>query len=217
MLANRLPARLLAVVLAALPLAAGSCALAFTHGPPQGHEQMADFTCTESDVAPVLDLAWGGYLIADVLYLAANPDRYQGTGGFFALSVAWIGASGISAAVGFDRRRKCIAAKRNLVQRQAQSADAGPLLGSPGIRVVNVTPSTDTLEPEQGVQLVASAFASSGAVVPDRTFTWSSSNDAIASVGNAGFVTAHAPGTVVIAANTDNVVGTASIVVLSPR
>ena len=44
-------------------------------------------------------------------------------------------------------------------------------------------------------------------------FVWSSSNDAIASVNNAGLVTAHATGAVVIAANTDNVVGTANIVV----
>jgi uncharacterized protein YjdB len=48
-------------------------------------------------------------------------------------------------------------------------------------------------------------------------FAWSSSNDAIASVSSAGLVTAHGPGTVVIAANTSNVVGTASILVTAPR
>jgi len=46
---------------------------------------------------------------------------------------------------------------------------------------------------------------------------WSSSNDAIASVSNAGLVTAHAAGAVVIAANTGNVVGTARLVVTAPR
>jgi len=53
--------------------------------------------------------------------------------------------------------------------------------------------------------------------MPDRPFLWSSSNDAIASVSNAGLVTAHAAGTVVIAANAGNVVGTARIVVTAPR
>jgi len=76
-----------------------------------------------------------------------------------------------------------------------------------------VTPPEDTLAVGQRVQLFASAHSSSGTAVPNRDFMWSSSNDAIASVSNAGLVTAHAAGTVVIAANTGNVVGTARIMV----
>ncbi|MDH3459125.1 MAG: Ig-like domain-containing protein, partial [Gemmatimonadota bacterium] len=62
-----------------------------------------------------------------------------------------------------------------------------------------------------------SAYNSSGGMVPNKMFAWSSSNAAIASVNNAGLVTAHASGAVVIAANTDNVVGIANMVVASPR
>ena len=87
----------------------------------------------------------------------------------------------------------------------------------PSVQAVMVTPPEDTLAVGQRVQLVASAHSSSGTVVPNRAFMWSSSNDAIASVSNAGLVTAHAAGTVVIAANTGNVVGTARIVVSGPR
>jgi hypothetical protein len=48
-------------------------------------------------------------------------------------------------------------------------------------------------------------------------FTWSSSNDAIASVSIAGLVTTHATGAAVIAANTANVVGIANIMVVARR
>jgi len=85
------------------------------------------------------------------------------------------------------------------------------------VQTVQITPAVDTLAIGERVQLVASAIASSGTAVPDRTFTWSSSNDAIASVSNSGLVTTHAAGAAVIAANTNNVVGTASIVVASVR
>ena len=76
-----------------------------------------------------------------------------------------------------------------------------------------LTPSIDTLAIGEQVQLVAAAMSSSGTAIQNKMFTWSSSNDAIASV-NTGLVTAHASGTVVIAANTDNVVGITSIVVM---
>jgi uncharacterized protein (DUF2062 family) len=82
---------------------------------------------------------------------------------------------------------------------------------------VEVTPAADTLVPDEHVQLVARAFEPSGGVFLNKTFRWSSSNDAIASVSASGVVTAHAPGTALIAANTDNVIGTASLVVRPPR
>lgn len=62
-------------------------------------------------------------------------------------------------------------------------------------------------------QVVATAMNSGGVSIMNKMFRWSSSNDAIASV-NSGLITAHASGEIVIAANTDNIVGTARIVVL---
>ncbi len=78
-----------------------------------------------------------------------------------------------------------------------------------------VSPAVDTLEIGERVQLVATPYNSSGGIISNKTFTWSSSNDAIASVSRAGLVMAHANGGVIIAANTENVVGTARIVVVS--
>jgi len=63
------------------------------------------------------------------------------------------------------------------------------------------------------IQLAAAAYNSAGFAIPNKRFTWSSSNEAIASVSNFGLVTAHAAGEVVITANTDNVAGAVSVVV----
>jgi uncharacterized protein YjdB len=79
--------------------------------------------------------------------------------------------------------------------------------------MVEITPRADTLRAGDSIQLVAKALDGSGGYYINKIFRWSSSNDAIASVSNSGLVTAHAPGTVVIAANADNVVGTANMVV----
>ena len=92
-----------------------------------------------------------------------------------------------------------------------------PIADSARVMSVVITPAADTLAVGAQRQLVAVAHSSSGATLADRMFTWSSSNDAIASVSNAGLVTAHAPGSVVIAANTNNVVGTAAILVAGQR
>jgi uncharacterized protein YjdB len=85
------------------------------------------------------------------------------------------------------------------------------------VQTVVLAPAADTLAVGAQLQLVATARGSSGAEILNREFAWSSSNDAIASVSTAGLVTAHAPGTVVIAANTSNVVGTATLLVPVPR
>ena len=144
-----------------------------------------------------------------------NPDQIV-VGG-----LAWGVFSSFSAASGFNKSKQCKLALRQLAERQAQrrANPSGLSLPTevPSVQAVMVTPPEDTLAVGERVQLVASAHSSSGMVVPNRDFMWSSSNDAIASVSNAGLVTAHAAGAVVIAANTGNVVGTARLVVTARR
>ena len=84
------------------------------------------------------------------------------------------------------------------------------------IQAVVVEPFVDTLVIGQRVQLVAATHASSGAVVPNRGFAWTSLNDAVASVTNAGLVTGIAEGTTTIRATSDSVAGTATITVSKP-
>jgi uncharacterized protein YjdB len=199
-----------------LPLltVASGCGFIFTHGPPTGHEQLEYIPCTESDAGPILDIVWGGLNVLGALAIASSPDEYDNPDLAVASGLGWGVLSSFSAASGFKKASACKRARQALAQRQAARGIAPVTVGdSTMVMAVVITPAADTLAVGAQQQLVAAAHNSSGARVPGRIFTWSSSNDAIASVSNAGLVTAHAPGSVIIAANTNNVVGTAMILV----
>jgi uncharacterized protein YjdB len=85
------------------------------------------------------------------------------------------------------------------------------------VRAVVISPAEDTLAVGQRAQLIATAHSSSGAEVPNRQFSWWSSHPAVASVGAAGLVTAHAVGVATIGANSGVPTGTARIVVVAAR
>ena len=203
-----------------LPLltAASGCGFIFTHGPPTGHEQLEYIPCTESDAGPVLDIVWGGLNVVGALIIASEPDAYENPEANVVVGLGWGILSSFSAASGFKKSSACKSARQALAQRQAARGMAPlPIADIAGVMSVVITPAADTLAVGAQRQLVAVGHNSSGAPVAGRMFTWSSSNDAIASVSNAGLVTAHAPGSVVIAANTSNVVGTATILVTGQR
>ncbi len=207
----------LALTCVALATMSG-CGFIFSKAPPVGHEQMDYFTCTESNTGPVLDIVWGSLNLLGVLTIAADPDAYEEMYGVDATSgivvgLTWTGVSAAAAATGFKRSKQCRAAKLDLAQRQAQHRTrtvvpvAAEAATAPVVQAVVLNPQADTLPVGATLQLTATAYHSSGVAIPDRTFTWSSSNDAVASVSNVGLVTANAPGLVTIAANTGNVVG----------
>jgi len=205
------------VAIGLMSLAMSGCGLVVSQGPPTGHELMPAFSCTESNVGPTLDLIWGGANVLAAIAAASEPDPsyYDHPSLAVAVGLSWGVVSTVSAVVGFRKTRECRRALQQLAQRNGAAAPApfGPVI----VQTVVLTPAADTLAVGEQLQLTATARGSSGAEILNRAFAWSSSNDAIASVSNAGLVTAHAPGTVVIAANTTNVVGTASIVVTAPR
>ena len=203
-----------------LPLltAASGCGFIFTKGPPPGHEQLEYIPCTESDAGPILDLVWGGLNVVGAVVIASSPDQYENPDFAIASGLGWGVLSGFSAASGFKKVSACKGARQALAQRQAARGMTPATIGDSALVIsVVIAPPADTLAVGAQLQLVAAAHNSSGATVAGRMFTWSSSNDAIASVSNAGLVTARAPGSVVIAANTNNVVGTANILVTGPR
>ena len=176
------------------------------------------FTCTEGDVGPIVDFVWAGLNLAGVIAIASDPDAYENSTGGVVVGLSWVAFSGAAGIVGLNKTKKCRAAKRQLAERAARGRAAER--DQPAdivVQSVDLTPAADTLTVGERVQLVATAYNSSGAVIPNRMFSWSSSNDAMASVSNAGLVTAYAVGAVVIAGRTDNVVGRANIVVVSPR
>lgn len=203
-------------LLALLPLTTG-CGFLFSHAPPEDHEQLDYFTCTENNAGPIIDVIWGSLSVLAGLAAAADPDYYGEAAAVIYLS--WGVLSGAAAGVGFNKSKKCRAAKRALAARQMQGRMEGrePPPADLVVQAVVLNPPADTLRVGERVQLTATAYGSGGVAIPNKFFRWSSSNDAIASVNNAGLVTARASGTVVIAANTDNIVGTANIVVTSQR
>jgi len=209
------------ILLGLWPLLLTGCGFVFSKGPPTGHEQMESFTCTESNAGPILDIVWAGLNVLGAATVASDPTMYDNPDQIVVGGLAWGVFSSFSAASGFNKSKQCRRALQQLAERNAQrhANPTGLVLptDATSVQAVVVSPSEDTVAVGQRRQLLASAHSSSGTVIPNREFMWSSSNDAIASVSNAGLVTAHAAGTVVIAANTGNVVGTARIVVTAPR
>lgn len=203
-------------LVALLSVGASACGFIFSHGPPDGYEQMASFDCTTENTGPILDLVWAGLNVAGALSASANPQDYQNSGQIVAVGLSWGVVSSISAATGFSKSKACRAAKIQMGQR-GLAPHAEPLFGDSVVQAVAVQPPVDTLAVGEQVQLIAAAHNSSGSMVPNQFFAWSSSNDAIASVGPAGLVSTHATGSVVIAARTASIVGIATIVVVSRR
>ncbi len=69
--------RAMLVVIPPLLTAVGSgCSFVFSHAPPAGHEQLNEFTCTESNAAPIVDLGFAGLSAAGTAgAIAALGDR----------------------------------------------------------------------------------------------------------------------------------------------
>jgi hypothetical protein len=80
---------------------------------------------------------------------------------------------------------------------------------------VTVTPSSASLEPGATVQLTATATDANGHTVPDVSFTWSSTNPAVATVSSSGVVTAVSEGAAEVRATASGETGSAAITVVA--
>ena len=81
--------------------------------------------------------------------------------------------------------------------------------GGPGVKSVTVTPSSASIAVNGTVQLTATASPPKSA----STFTWTSSNTAVATVSTSGLVTGVSGGTATIAAAAGGVTGTSTVTV----
>ncbi|MCC6430794.1 MAG: Ig-like domain-containing protein, partial [Gemmatimonadaceae bacterium] len=100
-------------------------------------------------------------------------------------------------------------------------ASAEGRLASATVTVTGIAPSSMTVAPTpatviagQSRDLVATLRDGTGAVITGRTVQWTSTNNTVAVVSSTGRVRGVAPGTVRIDANTDGVIGSATIVVV---
>src|SRR5205823_651251 len=93
-------------------------------------------------------------------------------------------------------------------------AATATLTVSRSLALVDVRPQDDTLfAVGDTVRLTARAFDGGGTLLSGRTFTWTSTNAAVADVDASGKVTARSNGDATIRAETGGVVGSAHVVV----
>ena len=100
------------------------------------------------------------------------------------------------------------------------TASAGPVAGESAVTVeqrpaeVRISPGADTLMAlGDTVRLSAEAFDANGHLVPDVQFTWTSDDEAVATVDADGLVTAVGDGEVGVTATTADVTGSAAVTV----
>ena len=86
----------------------------------------------------------------------------------------------------------------------------------PVARVVVAPDTVKLTDVAQTAQLAATARDAGGKDLPAGTFTWSSSNPAVATVGPSGLVTAVGAGTSTVSASLGSVVGTSTVIVTLP-
>ena len=97
---------------------------------------------------------------------------------------------------------------------EGKSGTASATVSAIPVGSVTVSPATKALLVLQTFQLTATVKDSTGAVVTDRTVTWTSSAPLVASVSSTGLVTAGAvPGTATITATSETKSGTSTITV----
>ena len=108
-------------VLMLLPLVTGACGLIFVKGPPQNHQQLSYFNCTEGNLGPVLDVVGSGLSVIGAIAAATN-DTLSSKGAIVGTNIGFAVLFGFSANSGFKKTKKCRAAKGAWLLRQEQSS-----------------------------------------------------------------------------------------------
>ena len=107
-----------------LALTVSGCSFALVQGPPEGHESMAYFTCTDSREWPTADLLYAGAtgLLGIWVILAGTSDtsEWDPEDGLGVIVIS--GLSGIAAKKGFEKVSACRQAKLEQAQRSVTLA-----------------------------------------------------------------------------------------------
>jgi uncharacterized protein YjdB len=100
---------------------------------------------------------------------------------------------------------------------EGQDGSATVTVTPPPVATVSVSPAPPPLTPFAAVQLSATTRDASGAVLPGRTVTWSSSNNAVATVSGSGVVMGVTiGGPITITATSEGQTGTVTVSVVDP-
>jgi trimeric autotransporter adhesin len=99
----------------------------------------------------------------------------------------------------------------------APTPPAGATPTSPAVANVRVTAPSKKLKPGSTMQLTATALDSKGKVIPNQSFSWSSSSTNTATVSGSGLVTGKRSGNVTITASTSQNGGKSGAVKISVK
>ena len=143
-------------LLCGLPLTSTACGWIFVNGPPPNHERLNFFTCTQSRVAPGVDLVWTGLTAIGVVMVLSSSelevDRDLGVSKAVGVGIyaGWGAATALSAVSGFKTVNQCRNATALLMERLSRPPDtpsATPSLGALGWRPPLLSPVSDPLDP----------------------------------------------------------------------
>jgi len=128
----------------------------------------------------------------------------------FGTAFNWASSDPATAAIDANGAATTLKAGQARITAQARNVTSAPALltvvADPNqVATVVVTPDNGSLAVGGTLQFTASARNLSGAALSGKTFTWRSSQPAIATVSNAGLATALATGQAQITATVDNV------------
>jgi hypothetical protein len=113
------------ILLVSLPMAVCGCGFALVRGPPAGYQQVQQFSCTESDLGPILDvIAAAGGLVT--IAVSQGDYYYYAQDEMIAGGAAAAAVYGASAVVGFLRTKRCRAARRQLEERLRSVGEVRP-------------------------------------------------------------------------------------------
>jgi len=116
-------------LLCGLPLTSTACGWIFVNEPPPNHERLNFFTCTQSRVAPGIDLVWTGLVATVILGTLASSeaDAQRDFGVGKAGVVAIYGPSGVATALsavsGFKKVNQYRDATALLMERLTRPAE----------------------------------------------------------------------------------------------
>jgi len=125
--------------------------------------------------------------------------------------VATVDANGLATGVGTGEAM--ITAKADGVSGMATLTVTEP---PPVVDRVDVRPASASIEEGETQQFSATAYKSDNTEITGKTFTWSSSNTAVATISTSGLATAQDAGSTMITASVDGKSGMAMLTVTAP-
>lgn len=164
-------------------------------------------------VGPASDTVVTG---ATVTYTATPRDAAGAT--LTGRSITWSSANTAIATVNASGVVTGVAAGSTTIRATSEGVQgtAAILVTVRPVATVMVGPSVDTVNVGASAPFTVTLRDATGATLTGRTVTWSSTNTAVATVNASGVVTGVAAGTATIRATSETIVGTATMLVVTP-